>query len=543
MVKTYAQTILARARTLPRWAWVVIIIVIVGLGYLLTRGGTTETAAETQTPEVAIANVGDLSSGAPGLQVAGTVQSISQATVRAEKSGQVVAVYHGISDRVGAGTIVAELEHGTESAALQQAQASVAAARANLAKVTGGARTEQRSILASGVDTAQASLSSAQSGAVNTLLSAYASVDSAISGSSDKLFTNPTSVNPIFTITSSDAVQKSNIEHGRTLLAPILSRERARSESLQSSDDLDAELSKTAAEVREVRDFLDTVISNLNKAIPTVEVGSAAIAANLTSVTAARASINGTLASISAAQASLKNARSGLSVAQQNLAQGEKGGQPEDVQASQAAVAQAQAGLASAQAAYEHSVIRAPISGTVNSFALKVGDFVTAASPVLTVANNGALEIVTYVTEADAKEIVPYSKVSIEGDGTGVVTRIAPAVDPVTKKIEVHVAVDDTDTLVNGQSVLLTLSRAIANTTKTVAPSRITVPISAIKIGPDSASVFTVDDSQKLVSHTVVLGDLLGDRVEIKSGISSDMMIVMDARGLHEGQTVVVKSQ
>jgi multidrug efflux pump subunit AcrA (membrane-fusion protein) len=71
--------------------------------------------------------------------------------------------------------------------------------------------------------------------------------------------------------------------------------------------------------------------------------------------------------------------------------------------------------------------------------------------------------------------------------------------------------------------------------------ARITLPLSALKVGADSISVFTVDADKKLVPHVVVLGTLLGDRVVIESGIDANMQIVTDARGLQPGQTVIVK--
>jgi multidrug efflux pump subunit AcrA (membrane-fusion protein) len=53
--------------------------------------------------------------------------------------------------------------------------------------------------------------------------------------------------------------------------------------------------------------------------------------------------------------------------------------------------------------------------------------------------------------------------------------------------------------------------------------------------------IFTVDYENKLVSHDVKIGRLLGDRVEILSGLTNDMKIVEDARGLRDGEIVVVK--
>jgi hypothetical protein len=54
--------------------------------------------------------------------------------------------------------------------------------------------------------------------------------------------------------------------------------------------------------------------------------------------------------------------------------------------------------------------------------------------------------------------------------------------------------------------------------------------------------VFTVASST-LVAHPVVFGDIAGGQVEVTQGLSLDMDIVVDARGLSEGQAVVVGSE
>jgi multidrug efflux pump subunit AcrA (membrane-fusion protein) len=60
-------------------------------------------------------------------------------------------------------------------------------------------------------------------------------------------------------------------------------------------------------------------------------------------------------------------------------------------------------------------------------------------------------------------------------------------------------------------------------------------------VSDDSSVVFTLDEQKKLVAHEIQIGALLGDRVEIVSGVSADMEIVTDARGLREGQTVTTQ--
>ena len=142
-------------------------------------------------------------------------------------------------------------------------------------------------------------------------------------------------------------------------------------------------------------------------------------------------------------------------------------------------------------------------------------------SPVLTVANNGALEVVAYVTQLDVRDIAIGTKVSLDG-AEGVITRIAPALDPATKKIEVRIGISKNAELVNGQSVIVNFTR---NAPKTAASKNtlLTIPIAALKVGADSMTVFTVSSSSTLVSHIVTIGSLLGDRVEIREGLTLDM--------------------
>jgi multidrug efflux pump subunit AcrA (membrane-fusion protein) len=76
---------------------------------------------------------------------------------------------------------------------------------------------------------------------------------------------------------------------------------------------------------------------------------------------------------------------------------------------------------------------------------------------------------------------------------------------------------------------------------KITATSRVTIPIAAIKVEAERVTVFTVNPDSTVTPHEVTLGALLGDRVEITQGLTGDMMIITDARGLREGQKVEVK--
>lgn len=487
-------------------------VVILILGFAASSflgGGSQPLAAESDNTirSVEVSSVADLTSQTVSLSVSGSVSSKSEATVRTESSGEVTGVYRELGDFVGAGAIVAELENASERAAVLQAEASVEAAKAS-----------------AGVS--QTTLGAAKGGAVNSLLSAYATTDNAIRADADPMFANP-ETQPQFTVPTSDSQARVDIENIRVALGTVLARQKARSSTLSVNDDLASELIQTEKELRQVREFFDKLIVALNAGIATAGVSAETIAAYKVTAAATRTTITTSLSAI-------VSAKQALETAEKNLSQG-------GPSASSASLKQAEAGLAAARANLEKTIIRAPISGTINSLSLERGDYVGLSSPVLTVANNGALEAVAYITQNDRTRIAVGDPVTIEGTVKGTITRVAPALDPVTKKIEVRIGLPaNTKDLVNGQSVVIRFDKASSGPAKPIT-GPLTIPISALKIGSQETVVFTVDAANKLVPHPVEIGTLQGDRVAITSGITADMLIVTDARGLQPGQEVEVE--
>jgi RND family efflux transporter MFP subunit len=485
------------------------------VGFIIRSHSAPVTDATTDTiPVVSVATAAELSSQVAPLSVVGTVQSKAQATVAAQSSGQVIGVYKQLGDYVAAGDVVAELENSSQRAALLQAQGASDAAQAS-----------------AGVS--QTTLSGAQSSAVTALLSAYSATDNAVRKDTDPMFTNPSSQQPNLNVESSDSQSTLDAENKRVALSGIITRESQVSSTLSVTSDLESEFATTENELRQVRDFLDSLIKALNAGIATPSISQATIDTYKSTATTDRASITTALSALISAQQTFDTAQKNSSGSS-------------DVSASSAALKQAQGSLAAAQANLEKTIIRAPISGTINSFSIKQGDFVSLNQQVLTVANNGALEIVTYITPDDATSIAVGNAAVIEGGVKGVVTRVAPAIDPTTKKIEVRVGIiSSAQSLLNGQAVTVDINRTA--TKKNAVNGPITVPITALKIGASETDVFTVEQGSStptqtvLVPHAVTVGELLGDRVTVASGITPDMQIVVDARGLRPGEVVQVK--
>lgn len=121
----------------------------------------------------------------------------------------------------------------------------------------------------------------------------------------------------------------------------------------------------------------------------------------------------------------------------------------------------------------------------------------------------------------------------------GVVTSVAPGVDQARGGIEMHVALTDTASeteLANGSTVSISVSQDTdtAATKKTIA-----IPVAAIKLTSEGAFVFTVS-STTLVAHKITVGEIVGQDIVITKGVTPQMAIVTDARGLSEGDVVSV---
>ncbi|MEK9177327.1 MAG: hypothetical protein AAB923_03450, partial [Patescibacteria group bacterium] len=113
-------------------------------------------------------------------------------------------------------------------------------------------------------------------------------------------------------------------------------------------------------------------------------VTDAAIAGYRADMSAAVAGMNGLRASLAGTIQDLKVKQAAVVIAEEGVAPGLTG--------VSADIAAAEANLAVAQAGLEKTLIRAPISGTINRLDLNVGDYVNATVPIVFISNPGGLE-------------------------------------------------------------------------------------------------------------------------------------------------------
>lgn len=469
----------------------------------------------TDTRSVTLIRVGDAVSAEP-LALIGTVRATREALVSSDIPGTVSGVYRSLGDFVNAGTIIAELKNDTQRAQVAQARAALQKAESGV--LVGGI----------GVGNAESSFKAAEDSARATVLSAIATIDDAVRRKADAAFTNPTGGQPNLVVSTSNSQLVNEVENGRLRVQALLVRQQNVQVSSMNTDELIAELERLSQEVKVVQSFMQTLVLTLNTALATFNVSDASIALYRADASAGLAAVNALSGSIPQSIDGLKTRRAAVQIAETALATGSDG--------TSADISGAQANLAAALANLEKTLIRAPISGTINRLDLDVGSFVNASQPIVYLTSAGGLEAVAFVSGNDIADIAVGSRATIGTDVQGTVVRVATALDPVTKKAEVRIALPPSAPLVAGQSATLRIDRAVK---KQSATENLAIPIAAIKITPDGPLVFTLNDANALVANPVVLGALRGSTVVVESGITADARIVSDARGLKEGQVVL----
>ncbi len=501
---------------------------ILSLLIKLSFGGTEALVKNDTTPrKVIVASVAELSSTDRNFPLVGKVTSVNEAVIRSESSGRLTYVSKKLGDVVYAGGVIAEFENSGEKAALLQAEGAYEQAKAsrNIASLNSGQ--------------AGSSLVDTKNQSVNTVINAYTTMDDAIRGKTDGAFVDPKFSQVKLLISVPDANLSTSLESERRAIEKMLIYRETKNKTLSSASDLLAELDSVHGDAQIIKTYLDNLYTAYSKALPDTNFSQSQLDGGRSNTQIARQSISATISGLVGARTTLSASITANKVAGSD-SQAESSG---SLATADAQVKQALGAYNAALSRLQKTIIRSPITGTLNSLSISTGDYIGSFSQVAIVSNNGALEVVSFVTEDDAKRIAVSSPVTINEIVAGVVTRIASAIDPTTKKIEVRIGIKDAKSgLVNGQSVSIAILKNKQNIV-TNPNAVIVIPLSALKLSPYGANVFVISSTSSLVAIPVKEGAILGEQIQILEGLQGDELIVTDARGLKEGVLVEVETK
>lgn len=473
-----------------------------------------QTPESTQQPPVVVVGTPASFSGETSLSIVGEVAAIDQVSLQAETSGRVTRVLVEIGDSVAPGAVVAELENSAQYAALLQAEGAYEAAVAGAAQSTVG------------IETAVAQRTAAQNSAIATYRESYTAVNSVLRTYVDQAISNPTEPRPALYINGGNATH--DLLAQRVAIQDMMASWQERTTTLTPDANLVSELANAQAATRAVIELSDGITARL--AADPDRYEDTRFAGLETTLIAQRGTLTAQLRALEAQDSALTQASAAVEQAQ--LA----GGSEETSQAN-AQIKQALGALRAAQANYNKTIIRTPIAGVVNSVSVKAGDFVGNQAAIADIANNNALEISAFIGESDRERVTVGQTVLIDNTIEGVVSAIAPAINPTTRKIEIKIQ-SDSERLKNGDTVTIRLAGQNAESDSDAdVTAPIIVPITAVKFTATAGNVFVVTDDT-LEAVPVELGNISGAYIEITHGITNNTEIVLDARGLSAGRTV-----
>lgn len=493
----------------------VVIIVVVAAVIFGRQASETVLPVSQLDKKVTLVDAKTLRTDSARVSADGAVESVDQVELRSQISAPVTAVNVSIGDWVTAGAPLVTLQNTDILAELDQAKANLALAKAQSAN-------------------AGVTLESAVKGVIDKVEDAYVKVDDAIHTQSDQFFSNPSSNSPKLIFVTSDLQLVNDIERDRVILEGDV-KEWKESLALLSTTvsgaELDIALMAAKKNLNSASKFLDEVSAALNGVIITSQSISASLPGWKISISAARASISGAIAGVSGAEAALSGARSALK-------------NPDDLASSTVSISTTEAQIMAAEAVISNlkvqlakTIISTPISGRIASIPIKTGELLSPGQIVASVINTQSLQIKAFVSDSDYSKIGYGSPAYIQGKMVGTVTKVAPSIDPSTKKVEVRILVDSK--AVQGLVIGQNLNVQIIGKVSAGSASGYLVPIQDVKIVPGEAFVYSVDSDLKVKKNPVILGEVRGDFVEIKSGLNDEMRIVSPVYELEEGDKVM----
>jgi RND family efflux transporter MFP subunit len=185
---------------------------------------------------------------------------------------------------------------------------------------------------------------------------------------------------------------------------------------------------------------------------------------------------------------------------------------------------QAKAAVAQAQSGFNYTSIRAPFNGVVIERRVDPGALASPGAPVMTVESTGRFRLETTVDEASLRfvhmgETVPVSLDAYPGESLiGRVTQIVPAADPSSRTFLVKIELPSSKFVRSGLFGRAQFSRGER--------SAILIPSTSVVHRGALVGVFAVGQNQLAELRYVTLGNPVGDRVEVLSGLSMNDVIV-----------------
>jgi len=449
----------------------------------------------------------------------GVVTSSTDLNLSFKASGNVRQVYTSVGKKVGAGAVLATLDQKDQAAQYTSARGSLASAQANYDKILAGASSEDVALAQVAVDSAQANLnntisqqevlvSNARSAMLNAGLTAAVQVGNSSTGT--------ITISGTYKGTQEGQYVISLYQTGNGMYYSLSGLESANG-PINRGVPVSIGTRGLFATFSSTGDF--STNSNWIIAIPNTQSSTYLSASN-----AYLSAVQTQTSAVSSAQSSLDSANATL-----NLKKAEA--RPADLAAARAQILSAQGQVQAANAALENTIIRAAASGTVTKVDIKVGQPVSAFTPVIVVQNVDQLYLEANISEANITQIKQGQKVEVTFD--------ALSADQVFEAVVANVDLSSTvvSGVVNYKVTASLVEKDLVKPGMTANMTILTDEKPAVLAVPQRSIV--LKDNKKFIRVITNPETKAFVEQEITTGISADGGLVEVTSGLEENQEIV----
>ena len=483
-------------------AYIGIPVALIGIGLITRIDGTDSqngAVASAEARAIDVIRIGDQGVGAT-LTTTGSVVSDQEAELKAQASGQVTSVRVRVGDTVASGATLATLNASDLAAQRAQAEATVAIQEAALAEL------ERNSVRGNDIKTIETQqetlIENAYRALLNNDLRAYPQDDA------DKEDGVAPTISGTYT----------SLAEGTYIIETYGSGAASGASFILSGLETDRQavgtVNATPLGTRGLYvTFPDVEPRFLKDQTWVVEIP------------------NRRSAGFTAAQSAYNAAKNGKNVALQQSTVSEQ-----RLDGARAQVAQAKANLQAVDAQLAKTVIRAPFGGEVISMPIKVGEYVSIGQSAATLINTSGVYVQSFMSSDESRLVQIGDTVLLNDEIEGVVAHVAAGISDQTGKVEVLIEPKvRTQGFVVGEFVDVAIQ-----TRENTGASIVTVPLTAVKPQTVGSVVYVVEDGA-VREQSVTTGSIIGESIEILSGVESGSLIASSVRGLRDALPVRIK--
>jgi multidrug efflux pump subunit AcrA (membrane-fusion protein) len=567
---------------------IVLLLVLVfgasaSMNYINSEDKQSEEKKEEKITQVKTNVIDNNADNSSFIETVGVIKAESKIDITATTRGTVKGIYFEVGDKVDMNTVLVSLYDNTTLTTLNNAQMNYANMQNNLGaterlteesinQAENGVKAAAESVKSAEIalETAKTNLKNGKAlreksnldtknsaivsynGFLNTIFSSLDDVENLISTQSTYY---PTNIEKVLGAKKPETLSKTKTYYNKVSKAyDELNQKSLNVDNItKEMADISSTLSDTQTMINFMLSALDNTVTDLNftdAMLSTQKTNFIALRSAIVNAQSSAESILRTLENldlvtqqeIDRLESAVLSAQNQLDLAKTNYnnalvsLENAKKGKEQQIISSQTSLDSARGQLNLAQAQTADLSIKAPINGQITSKSIDLGTEVNPGQVIAQIQQAKNVKIEIDLPSEDIYRIGKDNPVKIGNQYEGMISSIAPAADPITRKVKVEIVYNnENNDLIPGTYIEVKIP--VKQLEKTNAES-VYIPLRAITITQSEKYIFLAENGiAKKVN--IKTGKTEGAMIEIIEGLKpGDQLITEGAKTLEDGETI-----